>query len=72
MSIKKQLQEFYAQQGLEGKHLRKAIQWDMKAVSANRKAENLPARGSILVAFTWSKTPQGVHYWSARSNVNWD
>lgn len=32
MSVKQQLSAFYVEQGLTGKHLRKAMQWDMRQV----------------------------------------
>ena len=71
MSIKKQLQEFYAKQGLEGKHLRKAIQWDMKAA---RRNDFDPAcsgsRGyasSLGASFSWARSPEGSRYWGPRN-----
>jgi hypothetical protein len=62
MSIKKQLQKFYAKQGLQGKHLRKAIQWDMKAVKRNRTCSG----AGLVGAFVWSESPECAPYWSAR------
>ena len=73
MSIKKQLQKFYAKQGLEGKHLRKAIQWDMKAFRRNVMDRSHAVNGCgrldspLLAAFIWSATPEGGEYWAARS-----
>lgn len=74
MSIRKRLSEFYVAQGLTGKHLRKALQWDMRAVRAN--IANPVCNGcnrytnglSLSGAFIWSETPQGLSYWSARFN----
>lgn len=72
MSIKKQLQKFYAKQGLEGKHLRKAIQWDMKAARRNVMARSHAVNGcgrlgaDLWAAFIWSATPEGGRYWMRR------
>lgn len=65
--IKKQLQKFYAEQGLQGKHLRKAIQWDMKAVKRNRSHSGK----SLASAFEWGDSPEGIAYWSARNGGVW-
>jgi hypothetical protein len=74
MTVKQQLQAYYAKQGLTGKHLRKALQWDMKAVSRNKKAshyppewERDPRRAGLIHAFGWSSTPEGIGYWVQRS-----
>jgi hypothetical protein len=63
-TIKKELQAYYAKQGLTGKHLRKALQYDMKAV---RREGRRPYRvTSLCHAFDWIATPQGVDYWHNR------
>lgn len=73
MSIKKQLQKYYAKQGLTGKHLRKAIQWDMKAVSAETKRKvvaGLRVKGwkpTVLMDLHWGSMPQPkLQYWAHR------
>ena len=67
MSIKKQLQKFYAKQGLEGKHLRKAIQWDMKAARRNTTKSLVGCAWLTLdSAFTWHDSPEGRNYWAVR------
>lgn len=64
MSIKQELRAYYAKQGLTGKHLRKALQWDMKAVSRNKAPWN---RGlSLSSAFVWGESPPGHLYWMNR------
>lgn len=65
MSIKKQLQKFYARQGLTGKHLRKAIQWDMKAVTAASKGRQHPV--NTLMDLHWGSMPGTTPlYWAYR------
>ena len=69
MSIKKQLQKYYAKQGLTGKHLRKALQWDMKAVSAEikRKSALRPFIATSLMDLHWGSMPKTTHlYWAYR------
>lgn len=67
MSIKKQLSAFYDKQGLTGKHRRKAMQYDMKAVRANIKADHCGMRSNYLQAsFFFMDSPQGGDYWYAR------
>lgn len=68
MSIKQELRKYYAKQGLTGKHLRKALQWDMKAVTRNKRTNVNPPRGpGLLKAFGWHGTPEGSDYWCQRS-----
>ena len=64
MSIKQQLRAYYAKQGLTGKHLRKALQYDMKAAGRN-KAPGNPGL-DLIHAFRWSVSPQGHGYWNNR------
>lgn len=67
MSIKKQLAAYYDKQGLTGKHRRKAMQYDMKAVRENIKACRHGSRQPRLSAsFVFHSTPQGERYWYAR------
>lgn len=69
MGVKKELQAYYAKQGLTGKHLRKAIQYDMKAVKAAAKAQRLHAVPDLM-AFHWGRTPQSKArylYWAQRN-----
>lgn len=73
MSIKKQLQKYYAKQGLTGKHLRKAIQWDMKAVSAEVKRKSADVRlgkgwkPTCLMDLYWAAMPSPkLYYWAHR------
>jgi hypothetical protein len=74
VSIKSDLQEFYAKQGITGKHLRKAIQWDMKAARRNSadRAVNLAGvpfdTADVGCAFAWALSPEGTGYWCARCN----
>lgn len=74
MSIKKQVQAFYAKQGLQGKHLRKAIQWDLRRIrrlakqwayfiGTDRHGDN------IADAFVWEDTREGFDYWCARHDA---
>lgn len=67
--IKNELRAFYANQGLTGKHLRKALRHDMKAV-----ARNIQTQGRTVVsdtgltrAFGWDHSPEGMSYWALRS-----
>lgn len=68
MTIKNELRAFYANQGLTGKHLRKALRHDMKAVkrSAIKQRGRLDHR-SLVHAFGWDWSPEGVDYWGLRS-----
>lgn len=65
MTIKKQLAAYYDKQGLTGKHRRKAMQYDMKAVREN-VSPCVTAPTSLFHAFSWRNTPQGGAYWAAR------
>ena len=68
MSINKQLSKFYRKQGLTGKHLRSALKYDRRAVRQNIASTtfNGVPSGSLVDAFVWSSTPQGVEYWYIR------
>ena len=67
MSIKKQLAAYYAKQGLTGKHRRKAMQYDMKAVRENIKACSCGSRQPTLSSsFIFRRAPQGERYWYRR------
>lgn len=79
MSIKKELRKYYAAQGLTGKHLRKALQHDLKAARAEPpiykpayySPEVCKLRGSKLVsAFDWQTSKLGAAYWLNRSCGN--
>ena len=69
MTIKKQLAAFYDKQGLTGKHRRKAMQYDMKAVRANVKAYHGYARPVhvLAAAFIFMSSPEGNQYWARRA-----
>lgn len=69
MSIKKQLAAYYGKQGLTGKHRRKAMQYDMKAVRANAIAHRGHARRlhSLGGAFIFNHSPEGNTYWARRA-----
>lgn len=69
MSIKKQLSAYYAAQGLTGKHRRKAMQYDMKAVRKNTKAFHGYARPVHVLgaAFIFKDSPEGQQYWARRA-----
>lgn len=67
MSIKKQLAAYYDKQGLTGKHRRKAMQYDMKAVRANVKADRFGTHAPCLqCSFFFADSPQGGDYWYSR------
>lgn len=67
MTIKKQLAAYYDKQGLTGKHRRKAMQYDMKAVRANVKACRHGSYACHLMSsFFFHDTPQGGEYWHSR------
>lgn len=61
--VKAQLREFYAAQGLQGKHRRKAMQYDLKQVKKLRKSSG---DGPLLCLFGWTCSPQGHSYWRKR------
>lgn len=63
-TIKKELQAYYAKQELTGKHLRKALQYDMKAVRLEGTSSHRVT--SLVYAFVWCVTPQGLNYWNNR------
>lgn len=64
MSIKQQLSEFYDEQGLTGKHRRKAMQWDMKAARRNAW---FPDSQRLQGMFSFTHTPEGHNYWAVRA-----
>jgi hypothetical protein len=65
VSIKKELRAYYAKQGLTGKHLRKALQWDMKAVTAAYRKERW--KPVCLMDLHWSAMPSTrALYWAYR------
>lgn len=67
MTIKQQLNKFYDKQGLTGKHRRKAMQYDMKAVRANVLRDYCGAYSTRLrSSFYFVGSPQGGAYWYAR------
>lgn len=61
--VKAQLREFYAAQGLQGKHRRKAMQYDLKQVKKLRQAFG---DWEIIALFNWNNSPQGRVYWRDR------
>lgn len=65
-NVKAQLRAFYEKQGLTGKHRRKAMQYDMKAVRANSDVFSAPCRTPLSHLFLWDQTPQGWLYWHVR------
>lgn len=68
MSIKKQLAAYYNQQGLTGKHRRKAMQWDMRAVRNGDQLE--PQAQRLHARLNWSTAAGGYEYWLNRSIGN--
>lgn len=64
--VKAQLREFYAAQGLQGKHRRKAMQYDLKQV---KKLREFDGDHSLASLFPWMFSPQGWHYWSRRDKL---
>jgi len=66
MSVKKQLRAFYVKQGLTGKHFRKAMQHDMKAVRANCDKYSRPESDKLSGCFVFKATRQGFDYWADR------
>jgi hypothetical protein len=71
MSAKKQLSAFYAAQGLTGKHRRKAMQHDMRAVRRNADCYNI-AGWTLGFLFMFLHTPEGGPYWYARDAFQLD
>lgn len=69
MTIKQQLNKFYDKQGLTGKHRRKAMQYDMKAVRKNIKVSFGYARPrhTLGSAFIFIESPEGHGYWAIRA-----
>lgn len=66
MSIKQELRRYYAKQGLTGKHLRKALQWDMKVVEKAKREQRQPA--STLMHLYWRvMTQPRAYYWAHRA-----
>lgn len=70
---RKQLQAFYARQGLTGKHARKAVAHDLRLA---RKEFNRTYQGGnwagacefgLAGLFVWRLSPQGSGYWIDRS-----
>lgn len=63
MSIKKQLSAYYDKQGLTGKHRRKAMQWDRKALRTVRPFSTEDS----LMSYPWKRIPpHKPHYWVRR------
>lgn len=67
--IKNELRAFYANQGLTGKHLRKALRHDMKAAARNIQAQGRTVVSDIALvhSFGWDQSPEGLTYWAMRS-----
>jgi len=82
VSIRAQLNAYYAQQGLTAKEMRKAIQHDMRRIAVYVKRDNpggiavhgyqklrarLAERGmGISGAFIFCDVKEGMHYWANR------
>lgn len=70
-TAKRQLNAFYARQGLRGRARHRAVRHDMKRVrhySGPEAFAECQSRGFGLSAmFLWFDTVEGVHYWAARS-----
>lgn len=72
MSVKQQLGDFYVKQGLTGKHLRKAMQWDMRQVrkEIQRKRQGRVGKGPAprsLMDLHWrSMASPTTLYWVRR------
>lgn len=64
--VKAQLREFYAAQGLQGKHRRKAMQYDLKQV---KKLRERSGDHRLSGLFSWVHSPQGWRYWRQRDNL---
>jgi len=62
MSIKKQLAAYYDAQGLEGKHRRKAVQYDRKQL---RKAKPFSSEDSVM-SYPWQRMSTPPYYWVLR------
>lgn len=68
ITARKILSAFYDAQGLNGNHLRKAIQSDLRSIRRQGgKPEN--ARGGALVncGFAWGDSKEGGLYWARRA-----
>lgn len=66
-TIKRQLRQFYAAQGIGARRAEKLIKSDLNAV---RRYTDLPARALpervLIQAMAWDSTPQGWQYWAVR------
>lgn len=66
-TIKRQLRQFYAAQGIGARRAEKLIKSDLNAV---RRCTALSARALpervLIQAMPWARTPQGHDYWAAR------
>lgn len=68
ITAKNILSAFYVSQGLKGKHLRKAMQSDMRSLrrqGGNRK--NGHGGGIVNCGFPWDESKEGAMYWARRS-----
>lgn len=68
-NAKAQLRAFYEKQGLTGKHRRKAMRYDMKAIRKNCDNFSNPKDNTVAYLFLWSQTPQGWVYWHRRDRT---
>lgn len=66
-TIKRQLRQFYASQGIGVRRAEKLIKSDLNAV---RRYTNMSLgvhpKHHLIQAMTWCHTPQGWRYWAAR------
>lgn len=61
--VNAQLREFYAAQGVTGKHRRKAMQYDLKQIKRLRRRDG---DRPIIDLFSRHHSPQGHVYWHDR------
>lgn len=66
MGVKQELSKFYVNQGLSGKHLRKAIQYDQRSIRKQRNEYHRHAH-SLTGALSWACSVEGTGYWLVRA-----
>lgn len=65
MGIKQELRVFYANQGLTGKQLRKAMQYDLRSI--RKQSTKYHSRDKLTRALDWASSVEGTGYWVSRA-----
>ncbi len=65
LDVRVRLHNFYSEQGLYGKRLRKAIHRDLIYIRHNQTGVGR----ELAQLFLWSDTPQGTLYWAKRHGI---